>query len=230
MPENTPGLLAQLRRLVETGEVGDGGQLPTERVLAERFGVGRRALRAALEVLEEEGLIWRQQGKGTFIGQRPDPTGIIAAQMVEAVNGAAVMEARLCIEPELAALCALRATPEDIERMERLNEHLRMSADAGAAELWDGALHRLIAKAAGNPVLLTSFQILDEVRVRDDWQALQARARSPAAIHDTDRDHSAIVLAIKARDPARARAAMVTHLERLAGNLTRSMSQAEAAE
>ena len=102
--------LTTLRQLITSSALGAGGQLPTERALAERLGIGRRALRAALEVLEEEGLLWRRQGKGTFIGQPPDPHGQIAADIVRAVDAATIMEARLCVEPALAALAAGRAS------------------------------------------------------------------------------------------------------------------------
>lgn len=225
MTENAPSVLAQLRRLIEGGLAAEDGQLPNERTLAERLGVGRRAVRTALEVLEEEGLIWRRQGKGTFLGQAPDPSGLIAADMVETVDGAAIMEARLCIEPELAALCAERASAEDVARMRRLNEHLRASPDAETAELWDGALHRLIARAAGNPILLTAFQILDELRIRDDWQAMRANARSAEAFAITDREHRLIIDAIAERRPDKARGAMELHLGRLARNLAKSLGK-----
>jgi DNA-binding FadR family transcriptional regulator len=79
--ENSSLLLAQLRRMIDAGETGQDGRLPTERELSAMFSVGRRAVRRAVEVLEAEGLLWRRQGKGTFVGQPPDPTGALAAQI-----------------------------------------------------------------------------------------------------------------------------------------------------
>ncbi len=218
--------LTKLRQLITSSALGAGGQLPTERALAERLGIGRRALRAALEVLEEEGLLWRRQGKGTFIGQPPDPHGQIAANIVRAVDAAAIMEARLCVEPALAALAAGRASAEDIAQMRRLVDHIGLTPDTDAAELWDGALHRMIARVAGNPILLTAFQLIDEVRIREDWQALRDRARSPDSMRRSDAEHRAVIDAIEAADGARARAMMEAHLRRLAGTLDESEQEA----
>ncbi|GHE00395.1 GntR family transcriptional regulator [Allgaiera indica] len=208
-----------MRRLITSSTLGEGGQLPTERALAGQLGIGRRALRAALEVLEEEGLLWRRQGKGTFIGQPPDPHGQIAADIVRVADAAAIMEARICVEPALAALAAARASTEDIAQMRRLVDHIAMTPDTEAAELWDGALHRMIARVAGNPILLTAFQLIDEVRIREDWQALRDRARSPESMHLSDTEHRAVIDAIEAGDGARARRRMEAHLRRLAGTL-----------
>lgn len=218
--------LAQLRSLITSSDLGDGGQLPTERALAERLGIGRRVLRAALDVLEEEGLLWRRQGKGTFIGQPPDPHGKIAADIVQAVDAEAIMEARLCVEPALAALAAIRATPEDIAQMRRLVEHIGLSPATETAELWDGALHRMIAQVAGNPILLTAFQLVDEVRIREDWQALRDRARSSDSMAKSDHEHRAMIDAIEAGDGAEARRCMTSHLTRLAGTLPANDSEA----
>jgi DNA-binding FadR family transcriptional regulator len=63
--------LDRLRLLLDEAAPGGDHRLPPERDLAEQLGVGRRALRRALEVLEAEGRIWRHQGKGTFAGPRP---------------------------------------------------------------------------------------------------------------------------------------------------------------
>lgn len=219
MSADSQNALVQLRHLITSSDLGDGGQLPTERALSEQLGVGRRALRAALEVLEEEGLLWRRQGKGTFIGQPPDPHGLIAADIVETVDAGAIMEARLCIEPALAALAAARATPEDVEQMRRLVDHIGLSPATETAELWDGALHRTIAQVAGNPILLTAFQLVDEVRIREDWQALRDRARSPESMEKSDREHRSMIAAIEAGDSAEARRCMTAHLTRLAGTL-----------
>ncbi|WP_158243099.1 FadR/GntR family transcriptional regulator [Acidimangrovimonas sediminis] len=230
MSADSQNALVQLRKLITSSELGEGGQLPTERALAERLGVGRRALRAALDVLEEEGLVWRRQGKGTFIGQPPDPHGQIAADIIGGVDGASIMEARLCIEPMLAALAAARATATDVDQMRRLVDHIGLSPVTETAELWDGALHRLIARVAGNPILLTAFQLIDEMRVREDWQALRERVRSAQSLERSDREHRAIVEAIEAGDALAARRAMTAHLSRLAGALVALSSDSAAAE
>ncbi|KFE34924.1 FadR/GntR family transcriptional regulator [Thioclava atlantica] len=229
MSADAQNALAQLRHLITSSDLGEGGQLPTERALAEELGVSRRALRAALEVLEEEGLVWRRQGKGTFIGQPPDPHGKIAADIVQVVDAQAIMEARLCVEPALAELAAARATPADVEQMRRLVDHIGLSPATETAELWDGALHRMIARVAGNPILLTAFQLIDELRIREDWQALRERARSAASMAKSDHEHRTMIDAIEAGDGAKARRCMETHLTRLAGTLVTSNTKAEAA-
>src|SRR3546814_10399058 len=68
---NSSLALERLRGIVDQLEQEGRRQLPTERELAEQIGVGRRAVRRALEVLEAEGRIWRRQGAGTFIGAEP---------------------------------------------------------------------------------------------------------------------------------------------------------------
>ncbi len=229
MPENAQSALAELRRLIASGATAEGGRLPTEREWAQQLGVGRTVVRAALEVLEEEGLIWRRQGKGTFLGQPPDPYGVIAADIVQTVDAPAIMEARLCIEPALAGLAAERATPADVERLRRLVGHVVSAPDGDTAELWDGALHRLIARIAGNPIMLTAFQLVDEVRMRDDWLAMRAHARSPGSLAASEREHRAIVAAIAAGDPAAAAAAMRAHLGRLAESIA-ALHRQEAAQ
>ena len=219
---NASEVLWRLRRLIESGDVGEDGRLPTERDLSARFGVGRTVLRSALDALEAEGLIWRKQGKGTFIGQPPDPKGRLAAQISGEADLVSVMEARLCLEPELAALCARRATREDIDRLRVLSQRTAEAADAEGAELWDGSLHRLIARIAGNSILLTAFALVDEVRSNARWQDERERARSPELRRLYSSQHALIVDAIAAGDEKVARAAMRTHLETLSLNLEQS--------
>lgn len=220
--QNASEVLALLRGLIEAGDVPADGRLPTERELSERFGVGRRALRNALDALEMEGLIWRKQGKGTFIGQPPDPNGRLAAQISDEADPVSVMEARLCVEPELAALCAKKATPDDVARLRVLAQRTSDASDAEGAELWDGSLHRLIARVAGNPILSTAFSLVDEVRSNARWQDEREKARNPDLMRLYTSQHKLIVDAIAAGDENVARAAMRTHLETLSLNLETS--------
>lgn len=210
--------------LVEAGEFGSDGRIPPERELCERFAVSRRTLRRALDSLEAEALIWRQQGKGTFVGQAPDPTGVLAAEIAGETHPLEVMEARLCIEPQLAALCAKRAVPADVERMRALAARVMTAPDPDATELWDGAFHRFIAKTASNRPLLTAFSLLDEIRATKGWRNQRSRARSAETLKVTDRQHHAILDAIEAGRPEAAEAAMRDHLLVLAGNLERSLA------
>ncbi len=220
---------ARLVAMLETGLAGTGGRLPTERDLSAAMAVGRRSVRRALEQLEAEGLIWRKQGKGTFAGLPPDPTQVLAAEIVGETNILEVMEARLCIEPALAAMCAKVALPADIERMRNLARRTVEATDPDSIELWDGSLHRLIARTAGNRLLLTAFSLIDEIRANQNWRGLRSKARSLETLKISDREHHAMIDLIEAGDPAGAEAAMRAHLQTLERNLRRILGPESAA-
>lgn len=211
--------LGALRRMIDAGRLPSDGRLPPERELAAELSVGRRAVRRAIEALEADGLVWRRQGKGTFAGQPPDPAALMAARAAPDADALSVMEARLVIEPGLAALCAERADPDDVMRLRDMAARTTRAADAEQAELWDGALHRMIARIAGNPVLLTSFAFIDEIRARAAWRDVRHRARTPETMALYERQHLVIVDAIAAGDGPRAEAAMYAHLSALVDRL-----------
>ncbi|MFC2969582.1 FadR/GntR family transcriptional regulator [Acidimangrovimonas pyrenivorans] len=215
MPDNSNKVRARLLALLDSSRLAPDGRLMTERALAEQLSVGRRTVRRVLETLEAEGLIWRKQGKGTFAGQKPDPTGRLAAEITGQTDPLEVMEARLVIEPALAALCARAALPADVERMRQLARRIAETTDSDAAELWDSALHRLIARTAGNRPLLTSFALLDEIRGTDAWVALRAPDWSLEVLRENDREHRAIIDAIEAGRPEAAETAMRAHIAAL---------------
>ncbi|MEM6340668.1 MAG: FCD domain-containing protein [Pseudomonadota bacterium] len=211
--EATARLREQLVDLMKSAELGPDGKLPTERALAERFGTGRRFIRQVLDAMEREGLVWRRQGKGTFAGQPADPMGDLAAKITGETNALEVMEARLIVEPELAALCAKRMDDEDIEALRNLAEQEWEAPDPQTMELWDGSIHRLIAQSAGNRPLMTAHALLEKIRSNPDWVALRASGRDAASLDVTYAEHLAIIDAIAARDPDAARQAMRQHLQ-----------------
>ncbi|QFU17352.1 FadR/GntR family transcriptional regulator [Microvirga thermotolerans] len=219
--------LRQLRLLLESLDGSGDAQLPPERSLSQQMGVGRRALRRALEVLEAEGRIWRRQGKGTFVGPRPPRTEMDLEALSSGTNPLEIMEARLEIEPALARLAALRATNGDIERLKHLAHKTATSADGDmdSRELWDGAFHRAIAEAAGNSLLFVFFDIMNRIRQDPTWRRLREQARSKPGQRHYVNQHGRVVAAIATRDGGAAEQAMREHLETVRASLLRIMTR-----
>ncbi len=224
-PDNANFALERLREMIGISAFGRDGKMPTERMLSERLGVARREIRRALEVLEAEGLIWRKQGAGTFLGQRPDQWGDHAASLVPGTDFMEIMEVRLRIEPQLAQLAAMRAKPDDIARMRETCAKIYERTDPDWRELWDGSLHRLIAQSAGNQLFLSLFDVVNRVRQDPAWQAVRDRARRlDQSLKESRDEHGEIIDAIAARDPAKAGEAMRNHLLTLQERLIRQTS------
>ena len=205
--------LTQLRAWLVQQSLSAGTRLPPERELSDILGVSRGELRKALAILERRGELWRHVGKGTFIGARPVAETTSVAAIAQQTNPAEVMRARLAIEPELACEAALHATAEDIEEM------TLCAMSARAAETWrqyenfDNRLHRAIAEAAHNALLLAVFDTVNSVRRAVVWGRLRDEGPRPPVDHHSFAEHEAIVAAIADRDLAGAAAGMRLHLE-----------------
>lgn len=211
--------LERIRELLLSEALSEGGKLPTERALAESLNVGRRSVRRALEVLEAEGRVWRRQGAGTFVGPGPIEPLLTADTLVAECNFMEVLEVRMRIEPQLAQLAAMRATPGDAARLREIHAHIDGSSDSDGRELWDGTLHRAIAECAGNRLFLAVFELVDRVRQSAAWVHIREQARSADNLALYSRQHAEIIEAIARRDPVRAGDAMRQHLLALQENL-----------
>ncbi|GGK41792.1 FadR/GntR family transcriptional regulator [Salinarimonas ramus] len=218
----TPGddpVLARLREaLGDPGFVEDGRVRP-EREIAEALGVGRRAVRRALDALETEGLIWRRQGQGTFVSAPPAPKTRRFAGLAALTSPAEIMEVRLEIEPILARHAALRAAPVDVEGLRRLAERSRDAQSDAEYERYDGAFHRRIAEAMRNGLFLAVFEAIEAVREEPVWRRLREGTRPPERRLRLAGEHLAIVEAIAARSPDAAERAMREHLATIATSL-----------
>lgn len=211
--------LKSLAALLEQPEFAQGNQLPPERELVTRLKLSRSALREGLEVLEAQGRIWRHVGRGTFVGNRPLDTPARLSVISAQTSPVEMLEVRLLFEPILARLAALRATDADIGHMQHLLERSEAARDPKTWELWDGRLHRMVAEAAHNRLLLSLFDSFNAMRSQKAWGQLRQAALTPERREAYCRHHRAYVAAIAKRDPVRAEDLMRRHIEAVRAGL-----------
>ncbi len=214
-------LVARLRAVVDSGEVVEGGRLLPERVLADRLGIGRRALRQALTHLETQGMIWRRQGQGTFVSAMHPPRSDQFSEVAANTSPAELTEVRLELEPVLARYCALRASKDQLRRLREAAEHATAAEGSYAFSSADSAFHRSIAQGANNSLFLAMFESLMAVLNQADWRAVRQNTFSHSRKFEVSLQHGDIVDAITKRDPAGAEAAMARHLESVYDHLKR---------
>jgi GntR family transcriptional repressor for pyruvate dehydrogenase complex len=216
-----PEKIAQdLMQRILKGEYDDSNILPSERALQDSYGVSRTVVREALKLLAARGLVTTGTGQGAVLSKNltaPAIDALLLAFHRAHVRLEDLLSARLLIEPEIAALAAEHATPLQIRRLHELSQ--AMASLAGAQEPVQAAshsydinaqFHGMLAQASQNPVL----EILITILVGIIWrQQNTVDLDQPTERHTrTASQHEAIVEAITARDPARARLAMLEHL------------------
>jgi DNA-binding FadR family transcriptional regulator len=207
--------LTQLRAYLAQQDPSSETRLPPEREFCELLGVSRGDLRKALAILERQGELWRHVGKGTFLGARPAAELFSVVDIAARTNPAEVMRARLAIEPELAREAALHATAGDIEAMRLCLSGARRAETWRQYETWDNKLHRAVAEAAHNALLLAVFDTVNAVRRTVVWGRLRDEDPHPPADHHSFAEHDAIVRAIEERDLGAAASRMRQHLKQV---------------
>ena len=216
----TGSLLQLFKRLIADGVLAPGDRLPPERELAELVGVSRSSLRPALKVLENMGIISQRVGSGTRLN--PAAASILAEPLhflilLDGITFQELMEARLIVEPELAARAAERATSEDHEALKRAIERMEEAAgNPGEFVECDLEFHQAVYRAAGNRVCTMLFTVVH--------QSLEELVRFTSLLVEpehTIRFHRRILAAIRRGKPEAAREQMREHLEDVCSLLSR---------
>ena len=214
MSENSYIALEKLRELILRLQAEEKVKLPSRTELTKEFGIGQRAIRRALSVLEAEGLVSVRQGSGVFIGTAiHQPVSLRYLPNFESIIE--VMEVRIFLEPRMCELAAINIKRENISRMEIAMRELKEAKDFDSAELWDGAFHREIALAAKSPLLLHLFDQINLIRQSEKWRSVRQNIRDKNHINLNHKDHSKIYEALRAKDGAGASKAMKAHINRL---------------
>jgi DNA-binding FadR family transcriptional regulator len=229
-PAYTQQLAEAILKRFATGASGPGSKLPTERELATELGVTRTMVRHALGLLEAEGRVSREVGRGTFLrgaDERPSPArGERDASGSEDVGPADVMAARRLIEPQVLPLVIAWATARDFDEMRRCLDGGASAQSYDEFEVWDFALHHAIVAASRNPLLVAMYHEVERARRGALWGSLKRRNDSRDRRVAYQADHEQLVDALSARELQRAVRVMDAHLARVEANLLGAQERA----
>ena len=213
-------IATQLRREISKGFRAKNDRLPSERVLAEEYGVARNTIRDALAKLEDENYVRTRRGSGTYIVyERPTS----AANAIENAGPIELIDARFALEPHICRLNVLYGRQSDFEQLEALCEQMEGSLNdpIGFSEA-DTQFHLTLAEASGNTLLVWIIGQINEVRSKDEWTRMRHLTLNEATISQYNAEHRQILNAIRTREPERAAALMKEHLETARLSLTRA--------
>lgn len=206
----------QLRDLIFRGQLKPGDQLPPERELADRLGVSRPTIRAAVGKLVNLNLVEQRQGHGTFVANHHDGgEKNLLGLMIEgqAVTLHQLLEVRLGLECNSAVLAARRATEEDIALLETSLTQMRGQIDKGGLGSGEDLyFHMRIAYASQNPLqvqLMKQFYDYMAASIRENLGILYQDLVNVDLVHG---QHEKVIQAIKAHDTQAAYENMRTHI------------------
>ncbi len=204
----------QLCQLIEAGEFPVDSRLPSERDLAEKFRVSRPSVREALIALEVAGLVQIRMGSGVYVC-KPEHGRQRGRMPEKDFAPFEVIQARLLIEAEIAAHAAQCRSEEHVALLEQLLAQMIMLAKGNQNPLdVDREFHAVLARATGNQVLASMVEQLFDARMGVLFSRLSNYFDTKSTWDQAIREHRAILRAVKARDPDRARLAMRHHMER----------------
>lgn len=209
-------IVQQIEESVQKGTLKEGDQLPAERELAQQFGVSRTAVREAIKALHEKGLVDAFPGRGTFITAGKSNSMRQSLDLIlksgDADGAAHLVEIREILEPQIAALAAVRADEQHLATLrEAVGVMDKARHDVDAYIEADLDFHLALAEAAANPFILSLIDsivgMLREQRMRTFYVD---GGPERGQVH-----HKRILDAMERRDARGAREAMQAHLRQV---------------
>ena len=205
-------IVQRFHALIQQGTLEHGAKLPAERVLAEQLKVSRGSVREAIRTLELQGLVVSKHGSGTFIDTQS--LNAVATLMTSSLGTSDaqlhdIFEVRHLLEPQLAALAAQRATPEDVERLASiLVEQQQQIIEGETGVDADTEFHFALATSTHNTALVKVVSAVEDVLRQSRDQSLQQPGRPQRSLES----HREILEMVRTGDHMGARSAMEHHL------------------
>ncbi len=210
-------IAARLQQAILDGSYVFGERLPAERELANHFNASRSTVREALKRLEDQRLLSRRIGSGTFVSFRPQFDG---SNIAEQTSPLEVIAVRLALEPQIARLAAINATARDLGRMEKALERVEQAGgDQEDFTLADGEFHQALVECTRNPLMVWLYQQINEVRGHTQWNSMKNKILTPERIVEYNQQHRQLYEALASRDVEAAVKTIEDHLEKARGDL-----------
>ena len=204
--------VARLGQAIGMGLLRPGDRLPSEARLAADLGISPVSLRSALNMLRGAGVLETSRGRGggTMVTAGASSLPLPAAQqMPTEAELRDLADLRCVVEGGAAAYAAERATDEQIEHLDELATAMEGDADWATWSERDTLLHLVIADACGSERVVAQIG-----RLREEVYRLGQLVPRPRMASDlANREHRELIRAIAAREPDRARRAMVHHVQ-----------------
>jgi DNA-binding FadR family transcriptional regulator len=199
---------------IAKGEYKIGQRLPSERELAQAFSVSRPTVREAIIALELDRLVEVRLGSGVYVTNKEPPGGKAG---VTDIGPFELLEARRSIEGEACALAATRIDDAQLTELTDLVAEMRTENehDVVLSEDADRRFHELIAAATQNSGMIAAVKMLWDARTRSPQNRSMSTKVRASGVKPRIDEHTAIVKALRQRDPDAARAAMREHLTRV---------------
>lgn len=216
---------------IRDGEYKPGDKLPTEPEVMAAHGVSRTVVREAVSRLQAAGLVETRHGVGTFVLEPPPASPVLDMGTVLTIRDVmAMLELRISLETEAAALAAQRRSEDHLAAMRRAVEAFDHKVSTGERSVnEDFQFHLQIALATGNKYFEDFYRHLGTTtipRTRLDTPQL-AEEPGKGYLDRANREHQYILDAIVRQDAEGARAGMRMHLTNSRERLRRA---AEAQE
>jgi GntR family transcriptional regulator, transcriptional repressor for pyruvate dehydrogenase complex len=217
---------------IAAGRMAPGSRLPTEQELCVEFGVSRTVVREAISRLKSEGLVETRQGAGAFVAQ--NKLGIpfrIPPDSIDSLEATLeILELRLAVESEAAALAAARASRKQLQAIRRARDAVRAAFERGDDGLEeDLRFHRVIAQATNNSRFVDLTEFLERY-VRHQIQITGGKIARVSRMTQTKAEHENIFRAIEARDADAARVSAREHFRNGIERIERSRRTDRAAK
>lgn len=207
-------LVDELGQRIRAGQLPVGQKLPPEAAVMAEFGVSRTVVREAISRLQAAGWITTKHGVGSFVCSPGESPFCVTAQQLQTLREVvALLELRIGIETEAAALAAQRRTTEDLQEIADALEEFDVATEAGGDAVGpDYRFHVAVARATGNAHFVNLLSSLSAGMIPRARLGSEGGAASRDDLRHVNAEHRAIFDAIAAQDASTARAAMRVHL------------------